>query len=345
LTLLLFNISTVYTFTTIKNLQADLLAGKITSIQLVEESIKAIEDKRHLNAFLEVFSTSALAQAKLVDEKIKAKTAGKLAGVVIGLKDNICYKGHKVSCSSKILEGFESLYSSTVVERLLAEDAIIIGRLNCDEFAMGSSNENSAFGKVLNPLNEKTVPGGSSGGSAVAVAANLCHVTLGSDTGGSIRQPASFTGTVGLKPTYGRISRWGLIAYASSFDQIGPITKTVEDAALLLEIMAGTDEYDTTSSQKAVGHYVNDLTENKKYKVAYLKECVESNGLDPEVKKQTLAALDKMKNDGHTITAVDFPYLDFLVPTYYVLTTAEASSNLSRFDGVHLVIEVRTQQI
>jgi len=331
----------VYTFTTIKNLHADLNSGKISCIQLVEESIKAIEAKKQLNAFLEVFNESALAQAKLVDEKIKASRAsasnslGKLAGVVIGLKDNICYKGHKVSCSSKILEGFESLYSSTVVERLLAEDAIIIGRLNCDEFAMGSSNENSAFGKVLNPLNEKTVPGGSSGGSAAAVAANLCHVTLGSDTGGSIRQPASFTGTVGLKPTYGRISRWGLIAYASSFDQIGPITKTVEDAALLLEIMAGKDEYDTTASQKAVGQYVNALSETKKYKVAYLKECVESNGLDPEVKKQTLAALEKLKNDGHTVTAVDFPYLDFLVPTYYVLTTAEASSNLSRFDGVH----------
>lgn len=331
----------MYTFTTIKNLHTDLNSGKISCVQLVEESIKAIEAKKQLNAFLEVFNESALAQAKLVDEKIKASRAsasnslGKLAGVVIGLKDNICYKGHKVSCSSKILEGFESLYSSTVVERLLAEDAIIIGRLNCDEFAMGSSNENSAFGKVLNPLNEKTVPGGSSGGSAAAVAANLCHVTLGSDTGGSIRQPASFTGTVGLKPTYGRISRWGLIAYASSFDQIGPITKTVEDAALLLEIMAGKDEYDTTASQKAVGQYVNALAETKKYKVAYLKECVESNGLDPEVKKQTLAALDKLKNDGHTVTAVDFPYLDFLVPTYYVLTTAEASSNLSRFDGVH----------
>lgn len=325
----------MYTFTTINNLHTDLNAGKISCVQLVEESIKAIEAKKQLNAFLEVFNESALAQAKLVDEKIKSKTAGKLAGVVIGLKDNICYKGHKVSCSSKILEGFESLYSSTVVERLLAEDAIIIGRLNCDEFAMGSSNENSAFGKALNPLNEKTVPGGSSGGSAAAVAANLCHVALGSDTGGSIRQPASFTGTVGLKPTYGRISRWGLIAYASSFDQIGPITKTVEDAALLLEIMAGKDEYDTTASQKAVGQYVNALSETKKYKVAYLKECVESNGLDPEVKKQTLAALEKLKNDGHTVTAVDFPYLDFLVPTYYVLTTAEASSNLSRFDGVH----------
>ncbi len=325
----------MYTFTTIKNLQADLLTGNITCTKLVEESINAIESKKHLNAFLEVFTGTALIQAKLVDEKIANKTGGKLAGVIIGIKDNICYKGHKVSCSSKILEGFESLYSSTVVERLLAEDAIIIGRLNCDEFAMGSSNENSAFGKVLNPLNEKMVPGGSSGGSAVAVAANFCHVTLGSDTGGSIRQPASFTGTVGLKPTYGRISRWGLVAYASSFDQIGPITKTVEDAALLLQIMAGKDEYDTTASQKEVGNYTSALSDKKTFKIAYLKECVESKGLDAEVKSNTISALDKLKQAGHTVEGVDFPYLDFLVPTYYVLTTAEASSNLSRFDGVH----------
>ncbi len=302
---------------------------------MVEESIKAIEDKKHLNAFLEVFKDSALAQAKLVDEKIASKTAGKLAGVVIGIKDNICYKGHKVSCSSKILEGFESLYSSTAVERLLAEDAIIIGRLNCDEFAMGSSNESSAYGKVLNPLNEKTVPGGSSGGSAAAVAANLCHATLGSDTGGSIRQPASFTGTVGIKPTYGRISRWGLAAYASSFDQIGPITKNIDDAALLLEIMAGADEYDTTASQQPVPKYTEIANTKKTYKIAYLKECMDSSGLDPEVKKHTMAALEKLQKDGHTVEGVDFPLLDFLVPTYYVLTTAESSSNLSRYDGIH----------
>ena len=274
----------MYTFTTIKNLQTDLQAGKTTCVKLVEESILAIESKKHLNAFLEVFTETATAQAKEIDAKIAAKTQGKLAGVIIGLKDNICFKNHKVSCSSKILEGFESLYSSTVVERLLAEDAIIIGRLNCDEFAMGSSNENSAFGKVLNPLNENCVPGGSSGGSAVAVAANLCHVTLGSDTGGSIRQPASFTGTVGLKPTYGRVSRWGLVAYGSSFDQIGPITKTVEDAALLLEVMAGPDEYDTTASQKPVGHYVDALAENKKYKIAYLKSSVESEAIEPAIR-------------------------------------------------------------
>ncbi len=326
----------MYSFSTIKNLQADLKSGKTTCTALVNETVKAIADKKRLNIFLEVYEKSALEQAKKVDEKIKAGTAGKLAGVIVALKDNICYKNHHVSASSKILEGFESLYSSTVTERLLAQDAIIIGRTNCDEFAMGSSNENSAYGNVLNPLNEKCVPGGSSGGSAAAVAGNLCHVAFGSDTGGSIRQPASFCGAVGLKPTYGRVSRWGLIAYASSFDQIGPITKTVEDNALLLEIIAGTDEYDSTASQKAVPPYSNQLTlENKKYKIAYLKDCIEANGLDPEVKKAVLNKLEKLKTEGHAVEAVSFPYLDYLVPLYYVLTTAEASSNLSRFDGVH----------
>ncbi len=325
----------MYSFSNIKTLQADLKTGKTNCTSLVEEAISLISQKKQLNAFLEVFEDSAKELAKKTDEKIKAGTAGKLAGVIVGLKDNICYKGHKVSASSKILEGFESLYSATVVEKLLAEDAIIIGRLNCDEFAMGSSNENSAFGNVLNPLNEKYVPGGSSGGSAVAVAANLCHVTLGSDTGGSIRQPASFTGTVGLKPTYGRVSRFGLIAYASSFDQIGPITKSVEDCALVLEIISGSDKNDNTSSSQKVENYSNELTADKKFKFAYLKECVEAEGLDPEVKQAVLKQIEWLKNNGHVVEAVDFPYLEFLVPTYYVLTTAEASSNLSRFDGIH----------
>lgn len=332
----------MYTFTTIKNLQADLQSGKISCTSVLNETLKTISEKKNLNVFLEVFEASAVEQAKKVDEKIKNKTAGKLAGVIVALKDNICYKGHKVSASSKILEGFESLYSSTVVERLLAQDAIIIGRTNCDEFAMGSSNENSAFGKVLNPLNEKYVPGGSSGGAAASVAADLAHVALGSDTGGSIRQPASFCGVVGFKPTYGRVSRWGLIAYASSFDQIGPITKTVEDAALVMEIIAGADEYDSTASQKPVPSYTNKSGNNgstgpptTKYKIAYLKDCIEANGLDPEVKKAVLNKLEEFKKQGHVVEAVDFPYLDFLVPVYYVLTTAEASSNLSRFDGVH----------
>ncbi len=325
----------MYSFSNINTLQADLKAGKTNCITLVEEAIALISQKKHLNAFLEVFEDSAKELAKKTDEKIKAGTAGKLAGVIVGLKDNICYKGHKVSASSKILEGFESLYSATVVERLLAEDAIIIGRLNCDEFAMGSSNENSAYGNVLNPLNEKCVPGGSSGGSAVAVAANLCHVTLGSDTGGSIRQPASFTGTVGLKPTYGRVSRFGLIAYASSFDQIGPITKSVGDCALVLEIISGADKNDNTSSSQKVEVYNQGLSADKKFKFAYLKECVEAEGLDPEVKQAVLKQIEWLKNNGHVVEAVDFPYLEFLVPTYYVLTTAEASSNLSRFDGIH----------
>ncbi len=325
----------MYSFSNITTLQADLKAGKITCSALVEQAISAIADKKHLNAFLEVFEVSAKEAAKRTDEKIKSGTAGKLAGVIIGLKDNICYKGHKVSASSKILEGFESLYSATVVEKLLAEDAIIIGRTNCDEFAMGSSNENSAFGNVLNPLNEKCVPGGSSGGAAVAVAASLCHVSLGSDTGGSIRQPASFTGTVGFKPTYGRVSRYGLIAYASSFDQIGPITKTVEDTAIIMEIISGLDKNDNTSSSKKVDTYSKELATDKKYKVAYLKECVEAEGLDPEVKSAVLKQMEWLKSQGHTVEAVSFPYLEFLVPTYYVLTTAEASSNLSRFDGIH----------
>ncbi len=326
----------MYSFKDIPSLHTDLKNGSITCVQVVDEILKSIEEKKHLNIYLETYADSAKEQALLVDEKIKKGTAGRLAGVVIALKDNICYKGHKVSASSKILENFTSLFSATVVERLLAEDAILIGRTNCDEFAMGSSNENSAFGKVLNPVNEKTVSGGSSGGSAAAVAADLCHVALGSDTGGSIRQPASFCGVVGLKPTYGRVSRWGLLAYASSFDQIGPLTKNVDDAALVLEITAGQDEYDSTASQKPISAYSKETnTPLAGKKVAYLKDCMESSGLNPEVKQRLEETIDKLKAQGITVEGVDFPYLDFLVPTYYVLTTAEASSNLSRYDGVH----------
>ena len=239
-----------------------------TVLSILEEYLTAIKSNENLNAFLEVFDESAIAQANAVDEKIRNGNAGKLAGMVLGLKDNLCYRGHKVSASSKILEGFESLFTGTAVQRLLDEDAIIIGRLNCDEFAMGSSNENSAFGPVRNPHNESFVPGGSSGGSAAAVAAGLCTAALGSDTGGSIRQPASFTGTFGLKPTYGRVSRHGLIAYASSFDQIGPFTNTVEDAALLLEIMAGPDKFDNTASSTEVDSYTS-FEDQKNKKIVF----------------------------------------------------------------------------
>jgi len=307
----------------------------ITVESITQSYLKRIEEKKHLNAFLEVFTDSALKQARLVDEKIKNKTAGKLAGIVIGLKDNLAYKDHKVSASSKILEGFVSLYSATAVERLLAEDAVIIGRLNCDEFAMGSSNENSAFGNVLNPINEKMVPGGSSGGSAVAVAAGLCTASLGTDTGGSIRQPASFTGTVGFKPTYGRISRYGLLAYASSFDQIGPFTYSVKDAALLTEIMAGKDEFDSTLLQEDSTNFFPKFESSKKLKIAYIKDCVESEGIDPEIKTKIFDIIEKLKSLGHLVEAVEFPFLKQMVPTYYVLTTAEASSNYARYDGVH----------
>ena len=324
----------MYVFSSIASLQNDLRQGKTNCKDLVDSALSSIEEKKHLNIFLETFNTSALKQAELVDAKVKTGTAGRLAGVLVALKDNICYKNHQVSASSKILENFTSLYSSTVVERLIAQDAIIIGRTNCDEFAMGSSNENSAFGKVLNPINEQTVPGGSSGGSAAAVAAGLCHVALGSDTGGSIRQPASFCGVVGLKPTYGRVSRWGLIAYASSFDQIGPLTKTIDDAALVLEVISGKDEFDGTVSSKPVAEYSKHTKLDKKIRIAYIKDCLDNEALEPAIKKNIHATLEKLKQAGYTVEGVDFKELEYLVPTYYVLTTAEASSNLGRFGGV-----------
>ncbi len=322
------------TYSNLAQIQGDIQQKKITVKQLVAGYLEKIEANRHLNAFLEVFAEESLAAAEKLDAKLASGTAGKLAGMVIGLKDNICYANHRVGASSKILNGFNSLFSATAVERLLAEDAIIIGRLNCDEFAMGSSNENSAFGPVLNPIDNKLVPGGSSGGSAAAVAAGLCQAALGSDTGGSIRQPASFTGTVGLKPTYGRISRHGLIAYGSSFDQIGPITNSVEDAALLLEVMAGPDEFDSTASQKPTEAYSKNLTWDKPVKIAYLKDCLESPGLDEEIRTHFTELINQLQKQGHTVEPVDFAELKYLVPTYYVLTTAEASSNLSRYDGM-----------
>ena len=322
-------------FSSYSELKKELNHNNTTCVEIVQNYIAKIEEKKHLNAFLEVFDKSALAQAKLVDEKLANKTAGKLAGFVIGIKDNICYEGHKVTSASKILEGFESLFSATAVERLLAEDAIIIGRLNCDEFAMGSSNENSSLGNVLNPIQEDKVPGGSSGGSAAAVAAGLCIATLGSDTGGSIRQPASFCGVVGFKPTYGRISRWGLLAYASSFDQIGPFTTNIEDAALLTQVMAGKDENDSTVSTLKVDNYIDSLSSDKKLKIGIPRQAIESEGLNPEIKATILSLVEKLKTKGHEVSEFDFPYLDYMVPTYYVLTTAEASSNYSRYDGVH----------
>lgn len=310
-----------------------LSAGK-SVVDIVNTYLAEIKQQKVLNAFLEVFEKDALEQAQIIDNKIKAGSAGKLAGMVIGLKDNICYAGHHVSASSKILEGFESIYSATVVERLLAEDAIIIGRLNCDEFAMGSSNETSAYGPVKNNLRLSCVPGGSSGGSAVAVSAGLCTVALGSDTGGSIRQPASFTGTFGYKPTYGVVSRFGLLAYASSFDQIGPFTNNMEDLALVMSVMSGKDAKDATSSSKKVTFELG-IDTTKKHKIAFLQEALDNENVDAEVRAKLVQTIDELRAQGHVVEGVSFPYLDYLVPAYYVLTTAEASSNLSRYDGVH----------
>jgi len=322
-------------YSSLEEIQTLLSQKQLTVPDLLAYYLKQIEDHKHLNAFNEVFFLSAAVQAKSVQQKIENGTAGKLAGMVIGIKDNICYQDHVVTASSKMLEGFVSPYSSTVVKRLLQEDAVIIGRLNCDEFAMGGSNETSYFGPVKNAANPELVPGGSSGGSAVAVQADMCLSALGTDTGGSVRQPAAFCGQIGLKPTYGRISRYGVIAYASSFDQVGPITSSVEDAALLLSVLAGADDNDSTVSTLDVPDYLSKLQELKPLKIAVLKETIENEALDREVKEAILLAIENLRAAGHTIEYVSFDLLDYLVPAYYILTTAEASSNLSRYDGVH----------
>ena len=323
-------------YTTIAHYQAELTSGQTTVQQTVADFLVKIEANRQLNAYLEVFGEEATQRAFALDQKLASGApVGKLFGAVIAIKDNICYTGHKVSAGSKILEGFSSIFNSTAVERLLAEDAVIIGRTNCDEFAMGSSNENSAFGSVLNAQDNSRVPGGSSGGSAVVVQAGLCHASLGSDTGGSIRQPASFCGLVGLKPTYGRVSRYGLIAYASSFDQIGPFTHSVADAALIMEVIAGKDAHDATSSSVPVADYASQLNFTGKAKIAVFPTTLNSEGLNAEVKSAVENLIGDLKADGHTVEEVSFGLLDYLIATYYVLTTAEASSNLARFDGVH----------
>jgi len=322
-------------YSSLGKVQADLKEGSTTLPELVEGYLAAIAKHSDLNIFLEVFEEESRCRAIAIQAKWENGSAGRLAGMVIAIKDNICFKGHHVSGSSRILEGFKSLYSSTAVQRLLDEDAVIIGRVNCDEFAMGSSNENSAFGLVRNPLDPKRVPGGSSGGSAAAVAANMCLAALGSDTGGSVRQPASLCGVIGIKPTYGRISRHGLLAYASSFDQIGPLAHSIADIALILEIISGRDEFDSTLSEKPVPAYSTLLNDRPKMKIGYIKDCIENKGLNDEVRARTLEIIESLRNDGHEVSPVEFPLLDYLVPTYYVLTTAEASSNLARYDGMH----------
>ncbi|MEZ0483306.1 Asp-tRNA(Asn)/Glu-tRNA(Gln) amidotransferase subunit GatA [Fibrella aquatica] len=318
------------------SLQTDLANGTTTCRQVVDQYLARIADHQHLNVFTEVYADEARQRADELDARRAEKTAplGRLHGMVIGLKDVLSYTGHGLQAGSRILDGFEAQFTATAVERLLAEDAIIIGRQNCDEFAMGSSNESSAFGPVRNAADPTRVPGGSSGGSAVAVQAGLCLASIGSDTGGSVRQPAAFCGVVGLKPTYGRVSRWGLVAYASSFDCIGPIANTPTDAALLLEVMAGPDEFDSTVSSQPVEAYASPQVRETPARIAYLVDGVESEGVSSVVREATQQAIDRLRKAGHVVEPVTLSLLKHLLPTYYVLTTAEASSNLSRFDGV-----------
>ena len=325
----------MFGFSSIQQYHSSLREGKVTCLQAVDHYISQIQARKHLNAFIHVFADEAISLAKKLDDKRnQGIPIGKLHGVVIGVKDVIAYKDHPLTASSGILKGFTSLYSATAIEKLLAEEAIIIGNSNCDEFAMGSTNENSVYGKVLNAIDETKIPGGSSGGSAVAVQAELCMVSLGSDTGGSVRQPADFCGIIGLKPTYGRISRHGLIAYASSFDQIGIFGKSISDVSLVLEVMAGKDDYDSTVSQQPSPSYSSLLNDTGKYRIAYFDEALNHPSLDLEISGSIKSVLKKLKNQGHLVQAVSFDLIDHIVPAYYVLTTAEASSNLSRYDGI-----------
>jgi len=326
----------LFRFTTIKDYHQALQSAATSCTDTVQHYLTVIREQASLNAFLEVFETEALQRAAALDqERAAGKPMEPLHGVIVGIKDVICYQNHAVTASSRILEGYTAIYHATAIEKLLAAGAIIIGRQNCDEFAMGSSNENSAFGPVKNFIDTSRVPGGSSGGSAVAVQAGLCMVSLGSDTGGSVRQPADFCGIVGLKPTYGRVSRYGLIAYASSFDQIGILANNVADVAQVLEIIAGEDVYDSTVASLPVPSYSQAISDHPiPGKIAYFRQALEHPSLDPAIQSAIYGFIHQLKQAGYQVDAIDFDWLDAIVPTYYVLTTAEASSNLSRYDGV-----------
>ncbi len=321
---------------TLHEIQAALKVEQYALSDLVDFYLQNIKENTDLNVFLEVFEAEVKAKAVEINQKIKNGTAGKLAGLVVGIKDVISYQNHTLSAGSRILRGFTAQYHATAIERLLAEDALIIGRQNCDEFAMGSSNENSAYGATRNPFDPTRVPGGSSGASAVAIQKNMCLVSLGSDTGGSVRQPAAFCGVTGLKPTYGRISRHGLVAYASSFDCIGVLAHHSEDIARVLEVVAGQDDFDSTVANKPVEPYLDSLSSPlSSQKIAYFKEILApESGLQPEIKVHFEDLLESLVVQGHTVEAINFPLQSYLLPVYYILTTAEASTNLSRYDGV-----------
>ncbi len=306
--------------------------GELSLSENIAGFLQSINSSKNINAFNFVFEDDAIGSAKLVEDKIKNGTAGKLAGMVIAVKDVLAIKNKPLTCSSKILENFESVYTATSIQKLIDEDAIIIGKTNCDEFAMGSSNENSAFGNVLNPVDTTKVPGGSSGGSAAAVAAKLCDASIGTDTGGSIRQPAAFCGVVGLKPTYGRVSRFGLTAFASSFDSVGPFAHNIEDAAKILEVISGHDKSDSTSAEISVPNFSDSLELENKIKIGIPKEFF-GEGLNPEIKSAINIQVEKLRSDGFEIIDIELPHTEYTIAAYYILATAEASSNLARYDG------------
>lgn len=311
---------------------------EIKSTELVEAVVEAARQRDgDIHAYLSMDVDAALKRAKDIDKKAAAgKPLGPLAGVPIAIKDNMCTEGLPTTCASRILEPFVPPYSATVVEKLLGADAVILGKTNMDEFAMGSSCENSAFGPTRNPADTERVPGGSSGGSAAAVGAGIALAALGSDTGGSIRQPAGFCGVVGLKPTYGRVSRFGLVAFASSLDQIGSLTKNVADSALILSVIAGGDDMDSTCLDKPVPDYPAEMEKGgvKGMTIGVPSEYF-TEGIDPEVEKAVRAAIDSLQDRGAEIKAISLPHTQYAVATYYVIATAEASSNLARYDGVH----------
>lgn len=310
-----------------------LLRGEISAQEIIDHYLGCIEQSKHLNAFLSVMSDRARAKARSIDQQLREKKASPLAGCVVAVKDNISIRGEKTTCASRILENFVAIFDATVIQRLEAAGAIIIGKTNLDEFAMGSSTENSAFGPVLNPIDPSRVPGGSSGGSAVAVAAGLAPVALGSDTGGSIRQPAAFTGIVGLKPTYGRVSRYGLVAFASSFDQIGPFAISIEDIAYMMNVIGGYDSHDSTSARIELPDFTTALNQEiKGTRIGIPKEYF-SEGLDPEIHAAIEKQLHKLEKNGAIVEEINLPHTEYTIATYYILTTAEASSNLARYDG------------
>ena len=321
---------------TISEITSQIERGETSARAIVESSVAAAEELNDsLNAFLEIDREGALKRAATIDERSRANnTIGPLAGVPIAVKDNICVRGLQASCGSRILGDYHPPYNATVIERLLAAGAILISKTNCDEFAMGSSNENSAFGPVKNPWDVTRVPGGSSGGSAAAVAAGIVPAALGSDTGGSVRQPASLCGVVGLKPTYGRNSRYGLVAFASSLDQVGVFARNVTDVATVLGVIAGRDPRDATTADVPVTDYAAALTGNVKGTRIGFPRALFGKGLDREVGAAVEQAVDDYRQLGAEVVDIELPNAQYAIAVYYIIATAEASSNLARFDGV-----------